>query len=115
MDASPGAPGLLVAGDTGYSPVTTYVIDVSGTSPTIVGRRDNTGSNLQDYALRPDGTEVVESVGNPYEHHAYRLPDLSDAPVYPSGAYPQDTAWSGDGSSAAIRPPPTPSCDPAVV
>jgi hypothetical protein len=102
MDASPGAPGLLVAGDTGYSPVSTYVIDVSGAGPTIVSKRDNTGSNLLDYALSPDGTEVVETVGNPYEHHSYRMPDLSDATVYPSGAYPQDAAWSGDGSTVAI-------------
>ncbi|MDZ5446720.1 hypothetical protein U2F26_29025 [Micromonospora sp. 4G57] len=102
IDASPGAPGLLVAGDTGYSPVTTYVIDVSGDSPTIVARRDNTGSNLIDYAVSPDGTEVVETVGHPYEHHSYRLPDLADATVYPSGVYPQDGAWSGDGSTVAI-------------
>ncbi|MGW5667044.1 hypothetical protein [Micromonospora sp. NPDC003776] len=102
IDASPGAPGLLVAGDTDYSPITTYVIDVSGDSPTIVARRDNTGSNLIDYAISPDGTEVVETVGNPYEHHSYRLPDLADATVYPSGVYPQDAAWSADSSTVAI-------------
>ncbi|MEV0426474.1 hypothetical protein [Micromonospora sp. NPDC050495] len=102
IDASPGAPGLLVAGDTGYSPVSTYVVDVAGDSPRIVGRRDNTGSNLIDYAVSPDGTEVVETVGYPYEHHSYRLPDLADATVYPSGVYPQDAAWSGDASTVAI-------------
>ncbi|MEU1684097.1 hypothetical protein [Micromonospora sp. NPDC005707] len=102
IDASPGAPGLLVAGDTKISPVTTYVVDVSGDSPRIVARRDNTGSNLIDYAVSPDGTEVVETVGYPYEHHSYRLPDLADATVYPSGVYPQDAAWSGDGSTVAI-------------
>jgi hypothetical protein len=114
IDASPGAPGLLVAGDTGYSPVTTYVIDVSGASPTIVARRDNTGSNLLDYAVSPAGTEVVETVGNPYEHHSYRLPDLADATVYPSGVYPQDAAWSGDGSTVAVGRTSTPSGDADV-
>ncbi len=102
IDASSGAPGLLVAGDTGYSPVTTYVIDVSGDYPRIVARRDYTGSNLIDYAVSPDGTEVVETVGHPYEHHSYRLPDLADATVYPSGVYPQDAAWSGDSSTVAV-------------
>ena len=102
IDASPGGRGLVVAGDTGYSPVSTYVIDVSGAAPTIVGKRDNTGSNLIDYALSPDGTEVVETVGSPYEHHSYRLPDLSDATVYPSGVYPGDAAWSGDSSTVAV-------------
>jgi len=114
IDASPGAPGLLVAGDTGYSPVTTYVIDVSGDSPAIVARRDNTGSNLIDYAVSPDGTEVVETVGYPYEHHSYRLPDLTDATVYPSGVYPQDAAWSGDGATVAIGRSSTASGDPDV-
>lgn len=102
IDASPGGGGLIVAGDTGYSPVSTYVIDVSGATPTIVSKRDNTGSNLIDYALSPDGTEVVETVGNPYEHRSYRLPDLSDATVYPSGVYPGDATWSGDSSTVAI-------------
>ncbi|MFE9658173.1 hypothetical protein [Micromonospora sp. NPDC006431] len=114
IDASPGAPGLLVAGDTDYSPVTTYLIDVSGASPTIVARRDNTGSNLIDYAVSPDGTEVVETVGHPYEHHSYRLPDLADAAVYPSGVYPQDAAWSGDGSTVAIGRSPTATGDADV-
>jgi len=102
IDASPGAPGLLVAGDTGYSPVSTYVIDVSGKTPFIVARRDYTGSNLRDYAVSPDGTQVVESTGHPYEHHAYNLPDLSDAVVYPSGSYPDGAAWSGDSSTVVV-------------
>jgi hypothetical protein len=99
---SAAANGLVVAGDTGYSPVTTYVIDVSGATPTIVSKRENTGDNLQDYAVSPDGTQVVESTGYPYEHHTYRLPDLSDATVYPSGAYPADAAWSADSSTVAV-------------
>ena len=99
---SAAANGLVVAGDTGISPVTTYVIDVSGDTPTIVSRRADTGSNLQDYAVSPDGTEVVESTGSPYEHHSYKLPDLSDATTYPSGVYPADAAWSGDGSTVAV-------------
>jgi hypothetical protein len=102
IDASPGAPGLLVAGDTGYSPVKTYVLDVSGAAPRLLGSRADTGSNLQDYALSPDGSVVVESTGYPYEHHAYHVPDLSDGGVYPSGTYPTDAQWSGDGSTVAI-------------
>ncbi|MFJ6673214.1 TolB family protein [Actinosynnema sp. NPDC091369] len=112
IDASPGAPGLLVAGDTGISPVTTYVLDVSGDAPRIVSRREDTGSNLRDYALSPDGTQVVQTVGHPYEHRAYRVPDLSDAVVYPSGVYPADAAWSGDGSTVAIGRASTSAGDP---
>jgi hypothetical protein len=115
IDSSPGAAGLIVAGDTGYSPVTTYVIDVSGPAPTVVSRRDNTGSNLIDYAVSPDGTEVVETVGNPYEHRSYRLPDLADGTVYPSGVYPADAAWSADSSTVAVARSSTGSNDPDVL
>ncbi len=94
-----------------------YAVEPAGDNPTptIVSKRDNTGSNLQDYALSPDGTEVVESVGNPYEHHSYRLPDLSDATTYPSGAYPLDAAWSGDGSTVAVARSSTGSNDADVL
>jgi hypothetical protein len=115
IDASAGAPGLLVAGDTGYSPVTTYVIDVSGASPRIVASRGDTGGNLQDYAVSADGTQVVESVGAPYEHRSYTLPDLGDGTIYPSGVYPADAAWSADGSTVAIARAFTASDDPDVL
>ncbi|HEX2773890.1 MAG TPA: hypothetical protein VHN18_15860, partial [Micromonosporaceae bacterium] len=72
IDASPGAPGLVVAGDSGISPVTTYVIDVSDATPRIVSRRSDTGTSLEDYAISSDGTEVVQSVRSPYEHRSYR-------------------------------------------
>ncbi len=99
IDASDG---LVVAGSARTSPITTYVIDVSTASPSIVSERWNTGGNLQDLAISPDAAEVVESAGAPYEHHSYRLPDLSDGAIYPTGAYPFDAAWSGDGSKLAV-------------
>jgi hypothetical protein len=58
---------------------------------------------------------VVESTGYPYEHHAYRMPDLADATTYPSGAYPADAAWSADSSTVAIGRSDTSSFDPDVL
>jgi hypothetical protein len=113
FDAAPN--GVVVAGDTGYSPVSTYAIDVSGDQPVLLAKRDNTGSNLLDYALSPDGTEVVESTGYPYEHHAYKLPDLTDATTYPSGVYPADAAWSADSSTVAVARSSTGSNDADVL
>ena len=115
IDASPGTPGLLVAGDHGAEPFMTYVIDVSGASPQIVASRNNLGGNLLDYAVSPDGSEVMVSAGGPNDHHSYRLPDLSDATVYPSGVYPQDAAWSGDGSTVAVGRGHTDSYDADVI
>src|SRR5262249_35652597 len=96
IDGSPGAPGLLVAGDTGYSPVTTAVTAVPSAPPQIAARRATPGSTLRDYAIRGDGTEVVEPVGPPYEHHASRLPAPAAAVVSPSGVSPADATWSAD-------------------
>ncbi len=112
---SGAANGLVVAGDTGISPVTTYVIDVSGATPTVVGRREKTGENLVDYVVSPDGTEVIETTGYPYEHHSYKLPDLSDSTTYPSGVYPADAAWSADGSTVAVARSSTGSNDADVL
>ena len=115
IDASPGTPGLLVAGDHGSAPFVTYVIDISGASPQIVASRNNLGGNLLDYEVSPDGSEVVVSAGGPNDHHSYRLPDLSDATVYPSGVYPQDAAWSGDDSTVAVGRGHTDSYDADVI
>jgi hypothetical protein len=72
IDASPGAPGLVVAADDGYSPANTYVIDVAGSSPSIVSRLDRTVVNIEDFAISPDGTEVVKSDGGENSHVTYR-------------------------------------------
>jgi hypothetical protein len=112
LDCGLGKSGLLIWSAPGTAP---YVIDVSGDTPTIVSRRENTGENLQDYAVSPDGTEVVESTGSPYEHHSYKLPDLSDATTYPSGVYPADAAWSADSSTVAVARSSTGSNDADVL
>ncbi|GAA2760115.1 WD40 repeat domain-containing protein [Actinopolymorpha rutila] len=113
LDTSPGAPGLVVAGDRGVTPVKTFVVDISGDTPWIRARSTVDGS-LRDYAMSPDGTTVVQSSGWPYEHRTYRVPDLADSEIYPSGAYPIDAAWSGDGSTVAVARDPAPSSDPDV-
>ncbi len=112
LDTSPGAPGLVVAGDAGVSPVETFVIDLSDDTPWIRARRSVDGL-LRDYAMSPDGTTVVQSSGWPYEHRTYKVSDLTDGEIYPSGAYPVDAAWSGDGSTVAVARHPS-SSDPDV-
>ncbi|MER7243305.1 hypothetical protein [Kribbella sp. NPDC000426] len=101
VDASPGGGARIIAGDDGQA-AKLSVIDVSGPTPVVVSSRNDVGDSPSDYALSPDGTEVVESVGYPYEHRAYTVPDLSDAGNYPSGRFATDAAWSGDGSTIAI-------------
>ncbi len=96
--SSPGAPGLVVAGDLGLSPTTLYSIGIVDGVPDTVTSRWDTGGNLRDLAMRPDGGTVVQASGAPYQHNSYTVPFLDDATSYTSTSYPNAVAWSADGS-----------------
>ncbi|MDQ1017753.1 Ig-like domain-containing protein [Streptomyces afghaniensis] len=102
LDASAGAPGTLVAGAPGQSPVELAVYDVSsGTVSRTAYRSDpgNTGGgNLQDLAVTPDGKDVVTASGAPYYQAVYKLTDLSADGKYVTNTYPNavDIGPSGD-------------------
>ncbi len=102
LDASAGAPGTLVAGAPGQSPVELAVYDVSsGTASRTTYAFDpgNTGGgNLQDLAVTPDGKDVVTASGSPYYQAVYKLSDLSADGKYQTTSYPNavDIAPNGD-------------------
>ncbi|AXE87308.1 Ig-like domain-containing protein [Streptomyces sp. Go-475] len=102
LDASPGAPGTLVAGAPGQSPVELAVYDVSsGTASRTAYAFDpgNTGGgNLADLAVTPDGKDVVTASGSPYYQAVYRLSDLAADGKYVTNTYPNavDIAPGGD-------------------
>ncbi|MEU0248060.1 Ig-like domain repeat protein [Streptomyces sp. NPDC006235] len=102
LDASQGAPGTLVAGSPGQSPVELAVYDVSsGTATRTAYARDpgdTGGGNLQDLAVTPDGKDVVTASGAPYYQPVYKLTDLSADGKYVTNTYPNavDIAPSGD-------------------
>ncbi|MGW0610533.1 YncE family protein [Streptomyces sp. NPDC002788] len=102
LDASAGAPGTLVAGAPGQSPVVLAVYDVSsGTASRTAYSFDpgNTGGgNLQDLAVTPDGKDVVTASGAPYYQAVYKLSDLSADGKYVTNTYPNavDIAPNGD-------------------
>ncbi len=102
LDASAGAPGTLVAGAPGQSPVELAVYDVSfGAANRTAYSFDpgNTGGgNLQDLAVTPDGREVVTASGAPYYQAVYKLSDLSANGKYVTNTYPNavDIAPNGD-------------------
>lgn len=97
-----GPAGEVYAGDLGLSPSDLYLYDVSGATPVLVAERASIGSNLQDLAAKPDGSQVVTACGSPYEHDVYSADKLASAGVYGSGPYPNAVAWSGDGSVVAV-------------
>ncbi|QKZ20037.1 Ig-like domain-containing protein [Streptomyces chartreusis] len=102
LDASPGAPGTLVAGAPGQSPVALAVYDVSsGTASRGAYAFDpgNTGGgNLADLAVTPDGKDVITASGAPYYQAVYKLSDLSADGKYVTNTYPNavDIAPNGD-------------------
>jgi hypothetical protein len=102
LDASAGAPGTLVAGAPGQSPVELAVYDVtSGTASRTAYAFDpgNTGGgNLADLAVTPDGKDVITASGAPYYQAVYKLADLSADGKYVTNTYPNavDIAPNGD-------------------
>ncbi|MFJ7075391.1 Ig-like domain repeat protein [Streptomyces sp. NPDC098781] len=102
LDAAAAAPGTLVAGAPGQSPVELAVYDVSaGTASRTAYAFDpgNTGGgNLADLAVTPDGKDVITASGAPYYQPVYKLSDLSADGKYVTNTYPNavDIAPNGD-------------------
>ncbi|MFI7401758.1 Ig-like domain repeat protein [Streptomyces sp. NPDC049541] len=102
LDASPGAPGTVVAGAPGQSPVELAVYDVSsGTASRTAYAFDpgsTGGGNLRDLAVTPDGKDVVTASGSPYYQAVYKLSDLTADGKYETTNYPDavDIAPNGD-------------------
>lgn len=97
--SSAGAADLFVTGDLGLSPTTLSTVTSIGGEPDLVAERYNTGSNLRDLAVAPDGSTVVQASGFPYDHNSYTIPFLADSVVYDSTNYPNAVAWSADGTT----------------
>jgi hypothetical protein len=102
LAASPGMPDRLVAGDSGLSPASAYVYDVSGASPVLTGSGNyGSSSNARQIVLSPDGTTMYTATGYPYQIQAFSLPDLEPAGIYATGPYPNAVAVSPAGNLVA--------------
>lgn len=99
--SSPGSDGLVVAGDLGLSPTTLYTIGVIDGVADTVASRWNTGSNLRDLAMSPDGGLVAQAAGSPYRHDVFHVAGLGDAFSFITTNYPNAVAWSADGTIVA--------------
>ncbi|MFF3878726.1 Ig-like domain repeat protein [Streptomyces sp. NPDC001978] len=105
LDVSAGAPGTLVAGAPGQSPVELAVYDVSsGTASRTAYAFDpgsTGGGNLADLAVTPDGKDVVTASGAPYYQAVYKLSDLSADGKYQTNTYPNAVDIAPNGTVAA--------------
>jgi hypothetical protein len=93
-DAKPGK--LLVAWDTGVSPGSVTVMDVSTGHPVVVtSSREEIFGNLMDTAVAPGGDRFVTASGVPDKFDEWRLSATSrDGIVYPSMPHPNSVAIS---------------------
>lgn len=94
LELAPGTTPYLVAAYYGSSPSSIHSMPITGTTlGTITSRQ--VGSNLQDFAVSPDGTQVTTASGSPYNHPRYRVSDLASDGVFgESEAYPNAVAVS---------------------
>ncbi|MFC9428316.1 YncE family protein [Streptomyces sp. NPDC056987] len=104
LASSPADPNVLVAGDRGLSPATLAVYDASTGLQQRVKRTFFDApamSDLNDFAVTPDGQNIVTASGTPYRHQVVRTSDLSANGTYPTDAYPNAVAIAPDGTVAA--------------
>jgi hypothetical protein len=97
-----GQSDTLVAGAVGQSPdsLASYTVTPAGTA-TRTAYLFDPGSNLQDMAVTPDGTDVVVASGSPYEQQVFRTGNLTPDGSYTTSAYPSAVAIAPDGTVAA--------------
>ena len=94
--ATGSAGKLLVAWDSGLSPGSITVLDVSSGRPVIlVSKREENLGNLVDAAVGPGGDKLVTASGAPYEFDQWNLSTATqDGVVYPASPYPNSVAIS---------------------
>jgi hypothetical protein len=111
--ADPANSNLLFAGALGGSPGVMWKYNVSSGSPVQVGEAGGSTqgwSNLEDFAIEPDGGDVVPAAGAPYYLDALKVSNLSSDVQYNTGPYPlavavsPDSKWVVGGVSAYGSP-----------
>lgn len=102
--ASPAAPGVLLAGEVTVTPSVLEEFDITSGSPVLeattqVGTTDGC-EFLNDFAVTPDGRDVVTACGWPYYAVSHRLKGLVEDGTYQTGPYTHRVAISGSGRIA---------------
>lgn len=102
--STPANPGLLAVGDTQVSPMTLALYTVADGKATLrTSRQDPSGGggDLSDFALSPDGTQLVTASGAPYYQPIYSTTDLTMLGQYSTNTYPNAVDIAPDGTVAA--------------
>jgi hypothetical protein len=97
---------LIATGDSGLSPATLYLYDISTDPPTLVKSVVNPGgdaSDLNQLVFSPDQSRLLSASNNPRALQVFNVADLSLAATYPLGedGSPNSVAVTADGSFVA--------------
>ena len=97
---------LLAVGDTGGSPSTVAVYDISGATPSLVSgptHPDGDCSGLNDLALDPSGANVLLACPFPYYVESFATSNLLPSAEYPTAIsnFPLAAAVTADGKFVA--------------
>lgn len=102
--SSPSAPGILLAGEVSVSPSVVEEFGITSGSPVLkAATQAGTADEcffLKDFAITPDGRDVVTACGAPYYAVSYRLKGLVEDGTYQTGPYTNQVAISGSGQVA---------------
>ena len=89
--------GVLAIGEAGLSPAHFRIYAVNGEEATLRGSIES-GSNLGDLAVSPDGRLAISASGYPYHHTAYDTGTLAEVRQYGDFLpYPNSAQISPDG------------------
>jgi WD40 repeat protein len=102
--AATATTGRLASGDTGISPTTLYLYDISTDPPTLVKSVWSPGgaSDLNQLVFSPDESRLLSASNNPGAVQAFNVSDLSLAATYPlADGHPNSVAISDDGAFVA--------------
>ncbi|AXG82602.1 YncE family protein [Streptomyces paludis] len=100
LDATPGAPGLLVVGDPNTSSSRLGVYDVSGGTAVRTATDAGSRGRYVDFALTPDGSRLITANGGGH-HWIKRTSDLAETGSYTTSDSANAVDVAADGTVAA--------------
>jgi hypothetical protein len=100
--AASATTNLVATGDSGLSPTTLYLYDITTDPPTLVKSSWNPGgaSDLNELVFSPDDSRLLSASNNPHAVQSFNASDLSLAATYPTGGS-NSVAITDDGGFVA--------------
>jgi hypothetical protein len=98
MLAASKTTNLVATGDSGLSPTTINLYDITTDAPTLVKSLWSPGgaSDLNQLVFSPDDARLLSASNNPGAVQSFNAADLSLAATYPTGEYPNAVSVTGD-------------------